>query len=98
MLKKVFSLLLIFAMFECFVYAHSGGTDSSGGHYNRTTGEYHYHGTPGGGHDDSDYDPSRAGSDEDDMSILDWVFLIIIAFLCLLHRSRRSPRQYYNLL
>lgn len=25
------------------VYAHSGGTDSSGGHYDRSTGEYHYH-------------------------------------------------------
>jgi hypothetical protein len=25
-------------------YAHSGRTDSSGGHYNRKTGRYHYHG------------------------------------------------------
>lgn len=25
------------------VFAHPGGTDSSGGHYNRSTGEYHYH-------------------------------------------------------
>lgn len=24
-------------------YLHSGGTDSQGGHYNRSTGEYHYH-------------------------------------------------------
>lgn len=24
-------------------YAHSGGTDANGGHYNRKTGEYHYH-------------------------------------------------------
>ena len=24
--------------------AHSGRTDSNGGHYNRSTGEYHYHG------------------------------------------------------
>ena len=24
--------------------AHSGGLDSNGGHYNRKTGEYHYHG------------------------------------------------------
>ena len=23
--------------------AHSGGLDSKGGHYNRKTGEYHYH-------------------------------------------------------
>ena len=26
------------------VFPHSGRTDSSGGHYNRKTGEYHYHG------------------------------------------------------
>lgn len=25
------------------VYAHSGNTDSNGGHYNRSTGGYHYH-------------------------------------------------------
>ena len=25
------------------IYAHSGRTDSSGGHYNHSTGEYHYH-------------------------------------------------------
>lgn len=25
------------------VFAHSGGTDGSGGHYDRSTGEYHYH-------------------------------------------------------
>ena len=24
-------------------YAHPGGTDANGGHYNRSTGEYHYH-------------------------------------------------------
>ena len=27
-------------------FSHSGRTDSSGGHYNRKTGTYHYHGTP----------------------------------------------------
>lgn len=28
------------------VFSHSGRTDSSGGHYNRKTGTYHYHGAP----------------------------------------------------
>ena len=27
-------------------FSHSGRTDSSGGHHNRKTGGYHYHGTP----------------------------------------------------
>ena len=34
---------------SCYLFAHSGGLDSRGGHYNRKTGEYHYHrpqGTP----------------------------------------------------
>lgn len=29
--------------------AHSGGLDSQGGHYNRKTGEYHYHRGSGAG-------------------------------------------------
>lgn len=35
----VFHLLLS----NIIVYAHSGNTDSNGGHYNRSTGRYHYH-------------------------------------------------------
>lgn len=34
-------LTLIFSSICC--YAHSGNTDSNGGHYNQSTGEYHYH-------------------------------------------------------
>ena len=37
----VFAMLLI--TLPVCAYAHSGGTDSKGGHYNRSTGEYHYH-------------------------------------------------------
>lgn len=38
-------LFLISAVFVYdFGYTHSGRTDSKGGHYNRKTGEYHYHG------------------------------------------------------
>ena len=33
-------------MVSTAVFGHSGGTDSSGGHYNRKTGVYHFHGTP----------------------------------------------------
>ncbi len=42
--------VVIFALLFLFdgggVFSHSGRTDSSGGHYNRKTGGYHYHGTP----------------------------------------------------
>ncbi len=37
-----FILLLLFLM-PVTAFAHSGRTDSNGGHYNRSTGEYHYH-------------------------------------------------------
>ena len=36
-------LALFFALTCVNMFAHSGGTDSSGGHNNRSTGEYHYH-------------------------------------------------------
>lgn len=45
-MKKIlsFTLALIFCVFLCGVaFAHPGGTDSAGGHYDTETGEYHYH-------------------------------------------------------
>lgn len=41
-LLVVIAPLLVCALF-IFSFAHGGRTDSSGGHYNRSTGEYHYH-------------------------------------------------------
>ncbi len=43
MLKKAFLFLFLIVFFVSYSNAHSGRTDSSGGHYNRKTGEYHYH-------------------------------------------------------
>ena len=40
----IISLMLLFD--GGGVFSHSGRTDSSGGHHNRKTGGYHYHGTP----------------------------------------------------
>lgn len=36
-------LLAVLAILLCSVLAHSGRTDRNGGHYDRSTGEYHYH-------------------------------------------------------
>lgn len=36
-------LPVLILAFSFTVWAHPGRTDSSGGHYNRSTGEYHYH-------------------------------------------------------
>lgn len=44
--KKTFYIicLLIFTLILTLnVFAHPGRTDSNGGHYDRSTGEYHYH-------------------------------------------------------
>lgn len=30
----------------CLAFGHPGRTDANGGHYNRKTGEYHYHRAP----------------------------------------------------
>ena len=44
---KITSLLpLILISLTPFVGAHPGGLDANGGHYNRKTGEYHYHRKP----------------------------------------------------
>lgn len=41
-MKKVI-VTIVCLLLSLSTYAHSGRTDSSGGHYNRTTGDYHYH-------------------------------------------------------
>ena len=43
-LKVLFCLLIVIIFTtNISVYAHSGGTDSSGGHYDSESGSYHYH-------------------------------------------------------
>ncbi len=45
-MKKVITIVITFlllAVCTVFVSAHPGRTDSKGGHYDRSTGEYHYH-------------------------------------------------------
>lgn len=45
-MKKVFSLffsLVLAFSLAAVAFAHTGGTDSSGGHRDRSTGSYHYH-------------------------------------------------------
>lgn len=45
-MKKIISLFAVIgivALSLISAFAHSGRTDSNGGHYDRSTGEYHYH-------------------------------------------------------
>lgn len=92
-MKKIlsFTLALIFCVFVCGVaFAHPGGTDSAGGHYDTKTGEYHYHHghpahqhkngvCPYGDYDDSDntteyYYDDDEEDEEDNDNYLDDVY------------------------
>lgn len=42
-LKIIILIILLILIAPLLSYSHSGRTDSSGGHYDRSTGEYHYH-------------------------------------------------------
>jgi hypothetical protein len=56
--KQLLAFLLAFLLLlSPTVLAHSGKTDANGGHYDRSTGEYHYHhGYPAHQHYDMDGD------------------------------------------
>ena len=41
--KIGYLLFSILVLFSSLSYGHGGRTDSNGGHYNRSTGVYHYH-------------------------------------------------------
>lgn len=58
MRKRLLAFLLAFLLLlSPTVLAHSGKTDAHGGHYDRSTGEYHYHhGYPAHQHYDMDGD------------------------------------------
>lgn len=42
-MKQKLILFLLILSLPLSALAHSGGTDSNGGHYDRSTGQYHYH-------------------------------------------------------
>ena len=42
-MKKLLTWLLVTLMLISPIYAHPGKTDDSGGHYDQSAGEYHYH-------------------------------------------------------
>ena len=43
MKKKICVVILVVLLVATTASAHPGRTDASGGHHNRSTGEYHYH-------------------------------------------------------
>lgn len=56
-LKYACAIVLVILLFTITISAHSGKTDSYGGHYDNSSGEYHYHhGYPAHDHYDMDGD------------------------------------------
>ncbi len=42
-MNKFILAVVLFTIVPCFTFAHSGRTDSRGGHHDRKNGGYHYH-------------------------------------------------------
>lgn len=56
-MRKLLIIAACLLLLPIIVYAHPGQTDGNGGHYDRSTGEYHYHhGYPEHDHHDMDGD------------------------------------------
>lgn len=56
----LFLLVVVTLWVSVYAFAHSGRTDSSGGHRESSTGEYHYHhGYPAHSHKDIDGDGKK---------------------------------------
>lgn len=95
-MKKMVSAFAVFIAMLCLAVpalAHSGRTDGNGGHYNRATGEYHYHHGypahqhPGGEcpydfHDNTDSNDSNARENDLMDGWLGFVVLIVVALGC----------------
>jgi hypothetical protein len=87
-------LLLTLTIVPIWALAHSGGTDSSGGHYDHSTGEYHYHhGYPAHQHTGGECPYNKGSSSSSSSSYTpsnsddtDWVAIgigaVLVTLLC----------------
>ena len=96
-MKKLIMFLSILFFLSCFtttVYAHPGDTDSKGGHYDTSTGKYHYHhGKPAHQHKNGEcpYDRWKISIEEDFFDFGMVVVVVAWFFFCLF--SGMSDRQ-----
>lgn len=102
---KKFLALLVIILSLCTtmtIFAHPGKTDSSGGHIDHSTGEYHYHhGYPEHQHtnDVCPYDYVDASSNNDSIAtkdktgeVLFSILLAIAIFLYLLYWGNKKEK------
>ncbi len=92
MKRRIFLVFIVALLFllTVTVLAHSGRTDSNGGHWNRSTGEYHYHhGEPPHDHYDIDGDGDadcpiryeRANEQASEDEEYNWIWIIIFLII-----------------
>lgn len=105
MIKRVFCFLLIILMISPITLSHGGRTDSSGGHYNRSTGKYHYHhGYPAHQHINGECpynfkDKTNSASDSDSnyiSEIISWVFVLFGIDLLFLEARITNRISFYS--
>lgn len=85
-MKKVISitlLIMLILILGISAYAHSGRTDASGGHYDNSTGDYHYHHGFSAHEHPGGKCPYKSGNSSSGNSI-DFGTIIGIAFACLI--------------
>ena len=70
--------VLLICMLSFSAAAHSGGTDSNGGHYDHSTGEYHYHhGNPAHQHKDGYCPYSLSDTIAESVNGSGWVYWLV---------------------
>ena len=81
MIKKsliVLSVLLTAGiLFYDSAYTHSGRTEANGGHYNRKTGEYHYHNSGTSSRSTSGSSSRSTTNNEDDIYLIGGAVILI---------------------
>ena len=100
MVKKCclfFLVLLISFNFSIFIFAHSGRTDSKGGHYDHSTGEYHYHdGLYAGQEQSSSISDNSQQTNSNSMTFFVLFFIVFFILVLLFIVSTKVYKQFAN--
>lgn len=88
-----FLILLISFNFSIFIFAHSGRTDSKGGHYDHSTGEYHYHDGLYAGQEQSS---SIGNNSQQTNSNGVTFFVVFVVFVLLFIVSKKAYKHFVN--
>ena len=91
-IKKIIILIVVFLcttfIFSpvTYPYLHSGRTDANGGHYNHTTGTYHYHcgGHPAHQHTNGVCPYKKTTTEKEPISVIEVLCILVVAPMVLI--------------